>query len=207
MNTTIRRQVLLASGAAATLPALAPFAASEVAGLEPGLLKRVVGQDHVIAAVAGAIRRSAFGAPVADGPVSFLFLGPRGVGKTQLAKALAEQLLGTEAALLRVDLTRRLNLDLGWLAEAASQRRVILLDEVDRAAGDVLESIARLLRGDLPRSTVGLRNAIVILTSGAGTVGRVLTGAPRHLREQLLASTHETVTFRQIDWRQFRRGR
>src|SRR5688500_4138948 len=102
MSTTFRRQVLIGSGAAIALPVLAPFAASEVAGLEAELLQRVFGQDHVIAAVAGAIRRATFGTPIKEGPVSFLFLGPRAVGKTQLAKALAGQLFGTDDALLRV---------------------------------------------------------------------------------------------------------
>src|SRR5688572_9389777 len=96
---TPRRTVVLGTGAVLAAPALAaaaPFAALEVAGLEAGLLKRVFGQDHVVAAVSGAIRRAALGAPVKATPVSFLFLGPRGMGKTQLAKALAGQLYGTD---------------------------------------------------------------------------------------------------------------
>ena len=204
MSNTLRRQVLFGSGAAMALPVLAPFAASEVAGLEAGLLQRVFGQDHVIAAVAGAIRRAAFGAPLKDGPVSFLFLGPRAVGKTQLAKALAGQLFGTDDALLRVDLTKRTALDLGELAQQAVQRRVILLDEADRTGITVYENVTRLLRGELPPEAAGLHHAVVIVTSGAGAVGPALTGAPPALRGDLLAALHETVTFRQIDWRQFR---
>jgi hypothetical protein len=161
---TLRRNVVLGSGAALAAPALAPiasFAASEVAGLESGLLKRVFGQDHVIAAVAGAIRRAAFGAPLKPTPVSFLFLGPRGMGKTQLAKALAGQLFGTDGALLRVDLATQPALDLTRLAVEAQSRRVILLDEIDRATNQAREAIAQLVRGELPRGATGLRASVV----------------------------------------------
>ena len=202
MNATIRRQLLVGAGTALALPTLAPFAASEVSGLEAGLLSQVFDQDHVIAAVAGAIRRAAFGAPLQDGPVSFLFLGPRGVGKTRLARAIAEQLFGTRDALLRVDLAKRATLDLITLAADASQRRVVLLDEIDRASAEAYEGIARLVRGDLPRAAGTLRHAVLVLTSGAESVGHTLPAAPPAIRQHLLAAVHETVTFRQIDWRQ-----
>src|SRR5688500_7369976 len=159
MNATPRRTVVLGTGAVLAAPVLAPFAASEVAGLEAGLLKRVFGQDHVVAAVAGAIRRAALGAPVKATPVSFLFLGPRGMGKTQLAKALAGQLFGTDDALLRVDLAETTTLDLAQLAAQAQSRRVILLDEIDRATDQARATIAQLTRGDLPPGAGGLRDS------------------------------------------------
>ena len=203
MNATPRRQVILGTGAVAALPMLAPFAASEVAGLEAGLLKRVFGQDHVVAAVAGAIRRAAFGTHFKTTPVSLLFLGPRAVGKTQLAKALAGQLFGTDDALLRVDLAKRDPLDLTRLAEEAQTRRVILLDEIDRASAQAHQRIAQLVRGDLPPGATALRDSVLVLTSGAGTVSRVLPAAPPALKQQLLAALHEIVTFRQIDLRAY----
>ena len=189
--------------AAPVLAAAAPFAASEVAGLEAGLLKRVFGQDHVVAAVSGAIRRAALGAPVKPTPVSFLFLGPRGMGKTQLAKALAGQLFGTDEALLRVDLSKETTLDLPQLATQAPARRVILLDEIDRATDQARATIAQLTHGDLPPGTAGLRDSVLVLTSGAGTVGRVLPGSPAALKQQVLDALHETVTFREIDLRAY----
>ena len=210
MNTTThRRNIVLGSGAALAAPALAPvasfasFAASEVAGLEAGLLKRVFGQDHVVAAVAGAIRRAVFGTPLKPTPVSFLFLGPRGMGKTQLAKALAGQLYGTDEALLRVDLRNETTLDLMQLAAAAQSRRVILLDEVDHATGAALETVVQLVSGNVPARAAALRYSVLILTSGANTLGRSLPGALTPLKHQLFDGLHETVTFRQIDLRKY----
>lgn len=205
MNNTIRqprRNVIVGTGAALAAPALLPFAsfaASEVAGLEAGLLRRVFGQDHVIAAVAGAIRRAALGTPVKPTPLSFLFLGPRGMGKTHLAKALATQLFGTDDALLRVDLSKEKAIDLTQLAKEAQSRRVILLDEIDGATDAAHEAIVQLVSGNVPPGTTGLRDSVLILTSGANAFGRVVPGMPTPLKQRLLDGLHETVRFRQID--------
>ena len=160
--------------------------------LEERLHGRVIGQDSAVTAVAKAIRRSRAGFKDAKRPVgSFLFLGPTGVGKTELAKALAEELFGDERALLRFDMseymekhtTARLmgappgyvGYDEGGQLTDAVRRKpysVILLDEIEKAHPDVFNILLQIMEDgrltDGQGRTVDFRNAVLIMTSNAG---------------------------------------
>jgi ATP-dependent Clp protease ATP-binding subunit ClpB len=161
--------------------------------LEEALHRRVVGQDDAVNAVANAIRRSRAGLSDPNRPIgSFLFLGPTGVGKTELARALAEYLFDDERAIVRVDMSeyqerhtvsRLVGAPPGYigyeeggqLTEAVRRRpySVVLLDEMEKAHGDVFNILLQLLDDgrltDGHGRTVDFRNAIVIMTSNLGS--------------------------------------
>jgi len=161
--------------------------------MDEKLRERVVGQDEAIAAVSNAIRRARAGIQDPNRPVgSFLFLGPTGVGKTELAKALAEFLFDDEAAVIRIDMseyqerhtTSRLigappgyvgYEEGGQLTEAVRRRpySVILLDEVEKAHPEVFNLLLQVLDDgrltDGHGRTVDFRNAVVIMTSNIGS--------------------------------------
>jgi ATP-dependent Clp protease ATP-binding subunit ClpB len=161
--------------------------------MEENLRKRVVGQDEAIVAVSNAIRRARAGIQDPNRPIgSFLFLGPTGVGKTELAKALAEFLFDDEAAVIRIDMseyqerhtTSRLigappgyvgYEEGGQLTEAVRRRpySVILFDEVEKAHPEVFNLLLQLLDDgrltDGHGRTVDFRNAVVIMTSNIGS--------------------------------------
>jgi len=161
--------------------------------LEEHLHQRVVGQDEAVGAVANAIRRSRAGLSDPNRPIgSFLFLGPTGVGKTELAKALAEYLFDDERAVVRIDMSeyqerhtvsRLVGAPPGYvgyeeggqLTEAVRRRpySVVLLDEVEKAHSDVFNVLLQLLDDgrltDGQGRTVDFRNAIVIMTSNLGS--------------------------------------
>ncbi len=161
--------------------------------MDDNLRKRVVGQDEAIAAVSNAIRRARAGIQDPNRPIgSFLFLGPTGVGKTELAKALAEFLFDDEAAVIRIDMseyqerhtTSRLigappgyvgYEEGGQLTEAVRRRpySVILFDEVEKAHPEVFNLLLQLLDDgrltDGHGRTVDFRNAVVIMTSNIGS--------------------------------------
>jgi ATP-dependent Clp protease ATP-binding subunit ClpB len=160
--------------------------------LEEALHRRVVGQDEAVEAVANAIRRSRAGLSDPSRPIgSFLFLGPTGVGKTELARALAEYLFDDERAVVRVDMSeyqerhtvsRLVGAPPGYvgyeeggqLTEAVRRRpySVVLLDELEKAHGDVFNILLQLLDDgrltDGHGRTVDFRNTIVIMTSNLG---------------------------------------
>jgi ATP-dependent Clp protease ATP-binding subunit ClpB len=162
-------------------------------GLEGELGKRLVGQKRAVRAVAEAVRRSRAGIADADRPTgSFLFLGPTGVGKTELAKALAEFLFDNEKAMIRIDMSeygerhsvaRLLGAPPGYigyeqggqLTEAVRRRpySVVLLDEVEKAHSDVFDVLLQVLDDgrltDGQGRTVDFRNVILILTSNLGS--------------------------------------
>jgi ATP-dependent Clp protease ATP-binding subunit ClpC len=166
--------------------------------LEEVLHGRVIGQDEAVTAVAEAIRRSRAGLGDPDRPVgSFLFLGPTGVGKTELARALAEALFGSEDSMVRIDMsefqerhtTSRLTgappgfvgyEEAGQLTEAVRRHpySVLLLDEVEKAHQDVFNLLLQLLDDgrltDGQGRTVDFRNTVVIMTSNLGS--EVITG-------------------------------
>jgi ATP-dependent Clp protease ATP-binding subunit ClpB len=161
--------------------------------MEENLHLRVVGQDDAIEAVSNAIRRSRSGLSDPNRPIgSFLFLGPTGVGKTELARALAEFLFDDEKSLVRIDMSeyqerhtvsRLIGAPPGYvgyeeggqLTEAVRRRpySVLLLDEVEKAHSDVFNVLLQLLdEGRLTDGqgrTVDFRNAVVIMTSNLGS--------------------------------------
>jgi ATP-dependent Clp protease ATP-binding subunit ClpB len=160
--------------------------------LEEALHRRVVGQAEAVNAVANAIRRARAGLADPNRPIgSFLFLGPTGVGKTELARALAEYLFDDERAIVRVDMSeyqerhtvsRLVGAPPGYvgfeeggqLTEAVRRRpySIVLLDEIEKAHGDVFNILLQLLDDgrltDGHGRTVDFRHAIVIMTSNLG---------------------------------------
>ncbi|MFR9802484.1 ATP-dependent Clp protease ATP-binding subunit [Pseudonocardia sp. RS010] len=161
--------------------------------LEDELHQRVVGQDEAVEAVAEAIRRSRTGLGDPDRPVgSFLFLGPTGVGKTELAKALAVALFGEEDRMVRLDMSeygerhtvaRMVGAPPGYvgygesgeLTEAVRRRpySVLLLDEIEKAHPDVFNTLLQVLDDgrltDGQGRTVDFRNTVIIMTSNVGS--------------------------------------
>jgi ATP-dependent Clp protease ATP-binding subunit ClpB len=157
------------------------------------LHQRVVGQDEAVQAVADAIVRSRAGLGDPGRPIgSFLFLGPTGVGKTELAKALAEQLFDDEAALIRLDMSEYMEKHTvarlvgappgyvgyeegGQLTEAVRRRpySVLLLDEIEKAHPDVFNALLQLLDDgrltDGQGRTVNFANTVVLMTSNIGS--------------------------------------
>ncbi len=161
--------------------------------MEEALHKRVIGQDEAISAVANAVRRSRAGLADPKRPNgSFLFLGPTGVGKTELCKALADFLFDTEEAMVRIDMSEFMEKhsvarligappgyvgyeEGGYLTEAVRRRpyAVILLDEVEKAHPDVFNVLLQVLDDgrltDGQGRTVDFRNAVVVMTSNLGS--------------------------------------
>ncbi len=160
--------------------------------LEEELRRRVVGQDEAIVALAKAIRRARSGIKDTRRPIgSFLFLGPTGVGKTELAKALAEFMFGSEKALIRIDMSEYMERhsvsrligappgyvgyeEGGQLTEAVKRRpyAVVLLDEIEKAHPEVLNVLLQVLEDGILTDGLGrrvsFRNTIIIMTSNIG---------------------------------------
>ena len=168
--------------------------------MEDRLHTRVVGQDRAIEAVSNAVRRSRAGLQDPNRPIgSFIFLGPTGVGKTELARALAEFLFDDEEAMVRIDMSEyqeKHNVSRligsppgyvgygegGQLTEAVRRRpySVVLFDEIEKAHGDVLNTLLQLLDDgrltDGQGRTVDFRNTVVIMTSNIGSEAWTRTG-------------------------------
>ncbi|MGI8789320.1 MAG: ATP-dependent chaperone ClpB [Actinomycetota bacterium] len=165
----------------------------KLVNMEQGLHERVVGQGEAVAAVANAIRRARSGLSDPNRPIgSFIFLGPTGVGKTELARALAEFLFDDERALVRLDMSEYMEKHTvsrlvgappgyvgfeegGQLTEAVRRRpySVILLDEIEKAHPDVFNVLLQILDDgrltDSQGRTVDFKNAVVIMTSNLGS--------------------------------------
>jgi ATP-dependent Clp protease ATP-binding subunit ClpB len=161
--------------------------------LEDELHRRVVGQTEAVTAVADAIQRSRAGLSDPNRPIaSFIFLGPTGVGKTELAKALAEYIFDTESAMIRIDMSEYMEKHAvsrlvgappgyvgyeegGQLTEAIRRRpyAVILFDEIEKAHPDVFNIMLQILDDgrvtDSQGRTVDFKNAIIIMTSNIGS--------------------------------------
>lgn len=160
--------------------------------LEEALRTRVVGQDQAVALMAEALRRSRAGLKHPTKPIgSFLFLGPTGVGKTELARVLAEELFGTESSLIRLDMSEYMEKfavsrlvgappgyvgyeEGGQLTEAVRRRpfSIVLFDEIEKAHPDVFDILLQIMDDgrltDSSGRTVDFRNAVVIMTSNIG---------------------------------------
>ncbi len=170
--------------------------------LEKILHKRVVGQEEAVSAVARAVRRGRVGLKEKGRPIgSFLFLGPTGVGKTEISKALAEAVFGNEDAMIRVDMTEYMEKhsvskmigsppgyvgyeEGGQLSEKVRRNpySVILFDEIEKAHGDVFNILLQVLDDghitDAQGRKVDFKNTIIIMTSNAGAQAIV---DPKHL--------------------------
>ena len=165
---------------------------TKLRNLESSLHERVIGQNEAIEAVSKAIRRGRVGLKAPNRPIgSFLFLGPTGVGKTELSKALAESLFGDEKSMIRIDMSEYMEPhsvskligsppgyvgfeDGGQLTEKIRRKpySVILFDEIEKAHPDVMNMLLQILDdGRLTDSngrTVNFRNTVIIMTSNIG---------------------------------------
>ena len=185
--------------------------------LEGELSKRVIGQENAIRSVADAIRRSRAGISDPNRPTgTFLFLGPTGVGKTELAKTLAHFLFDDERAMVRIDMSeygekfsvsRLVGAPPGYvgyeeggqLTEAIRRRpySVILLDEVEKAHPEVFDLLLQVFDDgrltDGQGRTVDFRNSIIIMTSNLGSHFLVDTNLDRHQKESAVMATVQTA--------------
>lgn len=160
---------------------------SNLLNLETDLRKQVISQDRAISVIANALRRSRSGVGNPDRPIgTFLFLGPTGVGKTELSKALARSYFGDETAMIRVDMNQYVaqtdvarlitpmqGSELGFLGEVRKKPfSVILLDEIEKAHPSVINTLLQMLDEGMMRDSdnkaVSFRDAIIIATSNAG---------------------------------------
>ena len=160
--------------------------------LEANLHKRIIGQNTAVSAVAKAIRRNRAGLQTTKRPPSFIFVGPTGVGKTELAKALASEMFGSEDSIIRIDMSEYMEShstskligsppgyvgydDAGQLTEKVKRKpySIILLDEIEKAHPDVFNILLQVLDDgkltDSQGNTVNFENTIIIMTSNAGS--------------------------------------
>ncbi len=187
--------------------------------LEAELHKRVIGQDEAVSAVAAAVRRSRAGLSDPNRPIgSFFFLGPTGVGKTELAKALAENLFDDERALVRIDMSEYMEKfsvqrligappgyvgydEGGQLTEAVRRRpySVILMDEMEKAHPDVFNILLQVLDDgrltDGQGRVVSFKNTIIIMTSNVGSqfiAGANASSDPDEVQREVNSALRQT---------------
>lgn len=160
--------------------------------LESNLHKRIIGQEDAVSAVSRAIRRNRAGLKSTKRPPSFIFVGPTGVGKTELAKSLAYEMFGSEDAIIRIDMSEYMEShstskligappgyvgydDAGQLTEKVKRKpySIVLLDEIEKAHPDVFNILLQVLDDgkltDSQGNTVNFSNTIIIMTSNAGS--------------------------------------
>ncbi len=194
--------------------------------MEARLHERVVGQDEAVSAVANALRRSRAGLADPNRPIgSFLFLGPTGIGKTELAKALAEFMFDSEQAIVRLDMSEYMEKHTvsrlvgappgyvgyeegGQLTEAVRRRpyAVVLLDEIEKAHPDVFNTLLQLMDDgrltDGQGRTVSFTNTVLIMTSNVGSqeiAGETVNEKMRERVEEVLATTFKPEFLNRID--------
>ena len=190
--------------------------------MESVLGERVVGQKEAVVAVSDAVRRSRAGVADPNRPIgSFLFLGPTGVGKTELAKALSEFLFDDESAMIRIDMSEYgekhsvarlvgappgyVGFDAGGQLTEAVRRRpysLVLFDEVEKAHPDVFDVLLQVLdEGRLTDGqgrTVDFRNTVVILTSNLGAGGnreQIMEAVKHHFKPEFINRLDDVVVF------------
>ena len=166
--------------------------AEKLLNLEKNIHKRLIGQDKAVSAVSDAIRRNRAGLRNKKRPPSFIFVGPTGVGKTELAKSIADELFGSEDSIIRIDMSEYMEShsvskligsppgyvgydDAGQLTEKVRRNpySLILFDEIEKAHPDVFNLLLQILDDgrltDAQGRTVNFDNTIIIMTSNAGS--------------------------------------
>ncbi len=196
--------------------------------MEERLHERVVGQDEAIEAVATALRRSRAGLQDPDRPIgSFLFLGPTGVGKTELARALAEFMFDSQEAMIRIDMSEYMEKhsvsrlvgappgyvgyeEGGQLTEAVRRRpySVVLLDEIEKAHADVFNTLLQVMDDgrltDGQGRTVDFKNTVLIMTSnipvarGALRRARLRSALLEHFKPEFINRLDDIVRFKAL---------
>jgi ATP-dependent Clp protease ATP-binding subunit ClpB len=193
--------------------------------MEDRLHRRVIGQDEAVEAVSDALRRSRAGLSDPDRPIgTFLFLGPTGVGKTELARALAEFMFDSQDAMVRIDMSEYMEKhsvarlvgappgyvgyeEGGQLTEAVRRRpySVVLLDEIEKAHADVFNVLLQVMDDgrltDGQGRTVDFKNAVLIMTSNIPG-GRA--GVEAHFRPEFVNRLDDIVEFAALSREQLR---
>ena len=186
--------------------------------LEANLHNRVIGQDSAVEAVSRAIRRNRAGLKSTKRPPSFIFVGPTGVGKTELAKSLAYEMFGNENSIIRIDMSEYMEGhstskligsppgyvgydDAGQLTEKVKRNpySIVLLDEIEKAHPDVFNILLQVLDDgrltDSQGNTVSFENTIIIMTSNAGSnqnTNSIGFGGTRINQDKIMDSLKET---------------
>ena len=217
---------------------------AQISGLSDRLKQHIVGQDEAVDAVSRAIRRHRVGISSKKRPASFIFVGPTGVGKTELVKRLADDLFDSVDSLIRLDMSEYMEKhtvskligsppgyvgydEAGQLTEKIRRRpySVVLFDEIEKAHPDVLNVLLQVLDDgritDAQGRVVNFENAIVVMTSNAGSEGRVaglgfgrtqndqvkektMSALREFLRPEFINRVDEIITFRHLTEENFR---
>lgn len=210
----------------------------QLKGLDERLKAHIVGQDHAVEAVSRAIRRNRIGISTKRRPVSFIFAGPTGVGKTELVKCLANDMFDSTDALVRLDMSEYMEKhtvskligsppgyvgydEAGQLTETIRRRpySVVLFDEIEKAHPDVMNILLQVLDDgritDSQGRTVNFENAIIVMTTNAGSEGgvggigfgrtdadqvkeRTMRALRGFLRPEFLNRVDEVITFNHL---------
>lgn len=210
----------------------------KLSGMEDSLKKRIIGQDEAVEAVSAAIRRSRVRLSPVKRPASFIFVGPTGVGKTELVKQLANELFDTPETLIRLDMSEFMEKhsvsrligsppgyvgydEAGQLTEKVRRKpySVVLFDEIEKAHPDVMNILLQILdegkTNDAQGRTVSFENAVIIMTSNAGSENRenllgfgqdkgsavkdkAMKALRQFLRPEFLGRVDEIIVFNQL---------